>query len=246
MFRLIIFVYFLLISVSYSEEAMKIVYYDSFPPYSWRDTDGKMKGIWIDIIDEVFQKEIGIEVEHEGYPWSRAQYLVKNGEADALIGMANKERKTYMNFNSVPIYVSKIRIYTSFKNEKLDAIKRISSDEDLDKFSITDITGNGWSSSRFPNLKISYVRNLSSVFNVILSCRSDLAFSDSLVAEYYIKQNNLKYDIEEVSYILDRVESYLGIGKNSYYVNLLIDFDEAFKKLEENGIISKIISKYCD
>lgn len=233
-------------NVTYSVEAMKIVYYDSFPPYSWRDADGKMKGIWIDIIDEVFQKEIGIKVEHEGYPWSRAQYLVKSGEADALIGMANEERKKYVDFNSVPLYVSKIKIYTSFKNEKLDAIKRISSEEDLDKFSITDINGNGWSSSRFPDLNISYVRNLASAMNVILSCRSDLTFSDSLVAEYYIKENNLKYDIEEISYVLDMVESYLGIGKNSYYVKFLEDFDEVFKKLEENGMISKIISKYCD
>ena len=44
MFRLIIFVHFLLISMAYSVEAMKVVYYDSFPPYSWRDTDGKDEG----------------------------------------------------------------------------------------------------------------------------------------------------------------------------------------------------------
>ena len=85
----------------------------------------RMKGIWIDIIDEVFQKEIGIKVEHEGYPWSRGlSTWVEKGDADALIGMVNEERKKYMNFNTIPIYVSKIKIYTSFKHEKLEYYKK--------------------------------------------------------------------------------------------------------------------------
>ena len=85
---------------------------------------------------------------------------------------------------------------------------------------------------------------MASVFNVVLSGRSDLTFSDSLVAEYYMKENNLEYDIEEVTYILDMVESYLGIGKNSYYVKFIKEFDIIFEKLKSNGRIENIISKY--
>ncbi|MGL6054852.1 MAG: transporter substrate-binding domain-containing protein, partial [Vibrio metschnikovii] len=69
-----------LVSVStFAKPSMTIVYYDSFPPYSFRDEDGNMAGIFIDIADQVLQETMGIPIIHKGYPWARAQRMVELG-----------------------------------------------------------------------------------------------------------------------------------------------------------------------
>lgn len=51
--------------------SLNMVYFNDFAPYSWRDEQGKMRGIMVDVMDRV-AAELGIRVTHQGYPWLRA------------------------------------------------------------------------------------------------------------------------------------------------------------------------------
>ncbi|WP_343224704.1 transporter substrate-binding domain-containing protein [Pseudoalteromonas sp. McH1-42] len=46
----------------------KVVYYDGFPPYSYKNEAGQMTGILVDIVTEVIEKQMGLNVVHKGYP----------------------------------------------------------------------------------------------------------------------------------------------------------------------------------
>ena len=65
----------------YAGDTIRFVYYNDNAPFGWEE-NGEMQGIYIDIVNEVFKKRLGIPVEHRGYPWKRAQMMVKNGDAD--------------------------------------------------------------------------------------------------------------------------------------------------------------------
>lgn len=73
-------------SVIYAQHNMKVVYFDNFAPYSWVDKQNKqVRGLMIDILNEAIQSRMGINLSHEGYPWKRAQSLVKSGKAELLL-----------------------------------------------------------------------------------------------------------------------------------------------------------------
>lgn len=242
--RVFIITYLFVFNICYSQESIKIIYYDSYKPYSWKNSEGKMEGIWVDVFDEIIKKEMGIDIEHIGYPWSRAQYLLKKGEADALIGMNTEGRRLYLDFNKIPVYTSKMTIFSSKKNSRIKAIKTIKKVEDLDKFSLIDIVGNRWSATKFSYLNIEYVRNLDNVFKMLVSGRSDIFLSDSMAANYFIKDHGFSKDIIEIPFALDKVESYFGIRKDSGYRYILDDFDILFSKFKEKGGMDKILQKY--
>lgn len=77
-----------------SDAPMHFVYYDNYKPRSWL-SDGKMRGILIDIINEAAHKRSGIDIIQEGFPWKRAQLMVQNGMADAFITLPTPERSAY-------------------------------------------------------------------------------------------------------------------------------------------------------
>lgn len=72
--------------------SLNMVYFDDFAPYSWRDEEGKMRGLMVDVMDRV-GLELGVQVHHEGYPWLRAQKLVRAGQADGFVTVPTRARR---------------------------------------------------------------------------------------------------------------------------------------------------------
>lgn len=127
---------------TFAKPSMTIVYYDSFPPYSFRDENGNMAGIFIDIADQVLQDKMGISVLHRGYPWARAQKMVQMGEADAFITVATQARQEYTNVSSTPVIVGPMNLFVNPTNRNLDQIEHIQTTDDLSPFLILDYQGN--------------------------------------------------------------------------------------------------------
>jgi polar amino acid transport system substrate-binding protein len=222
---------------------MKIVYYDSFPPYSWHDGDGIMKGLLVDISDAVLS-EMGINVEHRGYPWGRAQNLVQNNKADAFITIATFDRKKYTYTSKEPVINGPITIFTSIKNPRLDEIKNIEEINDLKNFKILDYIGNGWGNSNLKDFDRSLVPNLSNALQMISAGRGDIVATDNMVAYYLMRHLELESQLIEIPILLDEVSFSLCIGKNSEYSNILDDFDKHMKKFRDSGKMNEIIELY--
>ena len=90
---------------------LKMVYFDDFAPYSWRDEQGKMRGLMIDVMDRM-AAQMGLRVAHEGYPWQRAQKMVRLAQADGFVTIANSERRSYTLVVEEPVTTTTLTIFT--------------------------------------------------------------------------------------------------------------------------------------
>lgn len=89
-----------------------MVYFDDFAPYSWRDEQGRMRGLMIDVMDRV-AAQMGLRVHHEGYPWQRAQKLVRMAQADGFVTIATRERRSYTLIVEEPVTTTVLTILPS-------------------------------------------------------------------------------------------------------------------------------------
>src|ERR1700733_10089626 len=69
--------------IARATEALHIAYTGTYPPVCFLD-GGTMKGVLIDVFNELLGKRLGLSLTHEGLPWARAQDKVRDGEADAF------------------------------------------------------------------------------------------------------------------------------------------------------------------
>ncbi|MDB6004482.1 MAG: hypothetical protein JWR15_1469, partial [Prosthecobacter sp.] len=77
---------------------IKVVTDDNFPPYVFRDNEGKLQGI---VIDQwrVWEKRTGVTAEIHGMDWNEAVHRMKEGEFDVIDAMfKTAERTAYLDF----------------------------------------------------------------------------------------------------------------------------------------------------
>ncbi len=95
---------FLLVSLDVSGQesapphTISVVTDDNFPPYVFRDNEGKLQGI---IIDQwrVWEKRTGVTAEIHGMDWNDAVRRMKEGEFDVIDAMfKTPERTAYLDF----------------------------------------------------------------------------------------------------------------------------------------------------
>ncbi|NAW78386.1 transporter substrate-binding domain-containing protein [Vibrio sp. V33_P6A3T137] len=236
-----------LVSVStFAKPSMTIVYYDSFPPYSFRDENGNMAGIFIDIADQVLQETMGIPIIHKGYPWARAQRMVELGEADAFITVATQARQEYTNVSSTPVIVGPMNLFVNPTNRNLTQIEHVQTTDDLSPFLILDYQGNNWGNQHFPEDKFRRLltSNLSNALTMLAHGRGDVIATDKIVADYLMAQLNLQGLIVELPIILAEVEFSLCIGKSSPFNTLLPEFNRQMALFRLQGHIETVLANY--
>jgi len=108
-------------------QPMKLAYFHDFYPYSWQDNKGQMQGLLVDVLTEALHNRMGLTIEHKGFPWARAQKLVKVGKYDAFTTIATPERKTYTQISQQAIIQTDHSIFTTVMHpdkNKFQAINR--------------------------------------------------------------------------------------------------------------------------
>jgi len=233
---------FTLFSAASYAAPMKIVYYDDYAPRSFVK-DGKVKGILIDIANEALAKRMGIEVLHEGYPWQRAQSMVKNGLADAFITVPTDERKEYTKASSEPVLVFETFLATVKNNPKIDEMSKITSLEELKPYSLVDYHSNGWAQSALKDLNVTWLPDYQAIFHFLEQGKAD-AVVVSRKAIHTIEHLGFKDDIVIFENPLTSIKFHLCINTQSEYVNILEKFDKVIREMKESHIIDKIISSY--
>lgn len=118
-----LFIFLFTISIAHAKP-IKIVFMEDYEPVSFLSpVDGKAIGIAPDIIREAFSDK-GISLELVGYPWVRAQEMVKRGDADAMVTIATPERLTYTTSSELPAFYDSFRAYTYIAHPKIQALRK--------------------------------------------------------------------------------------------------------------------------
>ncbi|WDP90861.1 MAG: transporter substrate-binding domain-containing protein [Desulfobacter sp.] len=238
----IIFFLILLFPSFSRSEPMKFAYFDNYPPRSYR-TEGKMTGIIIDIIDIVVKDRMGIDVIHEGFPWARAQVMVKNGEFDAFVTVPTPERRTYTFISREPLFKFETFIAAPADHNKLYELKQVTSVDGLKDFKLVDYLGNGWAKKALKELNVYWLPNYEAIFTFLLQGKAD-AVIVSEVGINTIKNCGYQDSVVVLPHPISSIGFYLCVGKRSAYKEILKDFDSEIKKAKDEGIIKKIIDSY--
>ncbi len=162
---------------------VRVGYFDKFSPFSEKDDAGQMRGLLVESMDLVGDLA-GIALEHHGYPWARAQLLVKQGELDAFCTVQTSERNAYAEFCATPI----LRLALGVYHRRGDArIAQIDSVADLRELRQGGYVGSGYVKEHLEADRLSLEPDQDSVLRRLLNGSLDVFPQAELVTWQRIK-----------------------------------------------------------
>ena len=228
---------------AFSQRTLKLVYFENYAPFSWKENN-QMHGILIDVLNEALQTRMGIPVKHEGYPWKRAQIMVKRNSADAFATVPTPERKEYTEISNEPVVLATFTMFIHKNDPKIDRYKKIKQLDDLKPFKLGQYIGSGWAQKQLSNMTVMWTPKFNSVLTMLRHNRFDIFIDTSQVIRYNIKKMGYQNQIIELPTILDSAPFKLCIGKKSPYVNILLKFDETIKEMRKDRSLQAIYNNY--
>ncbi|WP_245763926.1 substrate-binding periplasmic protein [Pseudoalteromonas denitrificans] len=216
-----------------------------FEPYIWSD-NGISKGIYVDILKEVFEKRMGMTIEFESFPWLRAQRRVESGKSDGMITLYTPERAEYTSTGKVPIFIETMGLFTYINHPRLEQMKNIQSIDGIKDFQILTYLGDGVSIEKFPGFDVDYgAVDLKSALKKLNLKRGDVLIQSKAVTLYNIKKLRLDNSIIQVPRVdFGVLEFKLCISKQSPFIDIIPVFDKVLSELIQDGTIQKIFKKY--
>jgi len=230
-------------SPAFPQSTLKLVYFENYSPFSWKENN-QMHGILIDVLNEALQTRMGIPVTHDGYPWQRAQVMVKNNKADAFATVPSPERKEYTAISDEPVVLATFTMFINKNDSKIEQFKKIKKIDDLKHFELGHYIGSGWAKKKLANMKVMWTPKLNFVLKMLVNQRFDIFIDTSQVVRYNIKKLGYQNQIIELPIVLDYAPFKLCIGKKSPYVNILLKFDKTIKEMKKDGKLQAIYNNY--
>ncbi len=223
---------------------LRVVYFDNYAPYSWRDDGGKMRGVFVDILDKVIAERMQLPLEHVGFPWARAQQYVRTGEYDAMIAPVTIEREEYANRSAEPVLTGRMAIFTGAQHPQLRRFETMRSLDDIKSFDFVTQLGDGWARENLSAMNVQYVTDLDTVLKMLSLGRADLFAEASLVARWNLRNLNLSEKITEVEGVtIEETPYHLMLSKKSSR-QLLAEFDRHMRELKQSGEFELLLQKY--
>lgn len=227
-----------------SPDRMVIVYFEDYAPFSWKDKNGVMQGLLVDILTETLQKRMGTPVEHRGYPWARAQKMVEQGEADAFCTVPTDERRQYTEISIQPVIRNSVTLFTWKGNPRTGALRSVKGIKDLSPFSHAQYSGSGWARQNLTYMDVEWVASLSQAIQMLAAGRVDVIAESSFVMVHQIKAMGLAHKIEHIPATIDSNAFHLCVGKKSRFRSLLPRFDRALAQIQRDGTHREIVRRY--
>ncbi len=163
---------------------LRMAYFETYSPLSFGQ-DGRLRGILLDVIQEVAGRRLGLVVEHTGYPWNRAQALVQTGEQDAICTIATPERLEYAVAAQEPVVSAPRRIFVHKNNAMLPKLQKLRNLDELRTLdpAVISYQGNGWAKSNLGHFKVDNARNFESAIKMLLANRGDVMVDNALTMQ---------------------------------------------------------------
>lgn len=209
--------------------------------------NGTMQGLLIDLMNASIRDRMGLEVEHRGYPWARAQQLVAMGEGDGICTNPTPARKVFANFSKKTALTIHFDLYYNLGHSRREAIEMIHSLQDLTTFHIVDFKGNNHAKRLYgKGCNVFWANDPKMIMQTLKEFRRDIYIGNPLYANKLIKEMGLTNVIgRRPVRIMPPSEYHLGI-RNDYpnVIEILNRFDEVIVNMEADGTIEGITSKY--
>ena len=229
---------------SFAEDAITITYGSDYKPFSWGEKEVP-HGVQTDFVEEILGKRMGINVNHEAYPWKRCQTYVRSGRKDGFFTVPTPARKEYTIISSVPFYETHFVLHTGRNNPNIKQLKTVTSLKDLEQMHEIKhvyMLGSGWHENALKNMKIVYeIPDASKVPLMLMTLRADVYIEQAEMFGYQAKELGVFDDVLTLNKpSIRKLGWHIFIGKKSKYQSLMPKINEMLKKLRMSGELEKI------
>ncbi len=228
------------------------IWYDDedYKPFIYKDKDGEIKGIFKDIMTEVF-KRMDIPLKYDVFPWKRTQMYVIDGKADGMITVPTKERLKIF-YATDPIIISYDKIFVRKDNPRIKQIEKMTSVKEFKGYKVIDSVGSGWAKEHYKGLDVIWAPNQKSVLMMLANKRADIYIANEFIGISKIQElikekpqyaKNLKKLIVLPQH-MNKLKFCLLIRKNSKFTDIIPTFNKILKQIKKDGTYDKILKKY--
>ncbi len=207
-------------------------------------------GLYIDILREIFTKQLQKKFSCSYVPWKRAQKKVANGDADFLITIPTKKRLQYSVPSDAPIFRLYLNIFTYKNHPKLAAIEKIKTAEDILRLGLIPVSnlGNGWQKENIDShgIQTNYVSKNDNILQFLAAKRADIVIDAVIPTIYSIKKLGLGSEIVLTKARFGPLNFHILIGKKSKYLGLLPQINKSIDKLIQDGTLERLNEKYMN
>lgn len=222
-----------------AESVFRITYHEDFAPFSQR-RDGRMAGIFVNIMDQLLVKRLGLAVEHEGFPWARAQQRVREGLADAFVSVATEERRTYTVPTQEWVTQGRLSMFVRADEPQRARLAQIRNIAELRGFNIGTYLGNNWVKSKFADIEVNYVVNRDSALKMLQAGRLQIVVDAANPTHAALRAAGMAGEIVELPPVLDVSETHLCIGKQSPLLAHARDIDAQLRNMKADGSLRRL------
>ncbi|WP_028456400.1 substrate-binding periplasmic protein [Chitinilyticum litopenaei] len=223
--------------------ALHVVYFQDYPPLSSGAGD-KVHGALIDLLDEVLGKRMGVALQHGGYPWVRAQRMVRDGQADAFVTLHTRERQTYTLASQESVFASEMRFYASRKHPELARLQGLTTLEQFRPYRMAYYLGAGWAREKLHGFKTTRYPLASDMYRAAATLQVDFVGDAALHARRAIRELALDGELIELPIRVDTLHYRLCIRKDSPYAALLPEFDRTLRAMRADGSLAAILARH--
>lgn len=219
-------------------------------PYYEKDPGSKYgwKGLFIEILDKVVVKELGMKLVVQQSPWKRAQENVRDGTADIIVSVPTQDRLAYAFSSKEPIFNMWLNVYTYTGHPKIDKIRKIQTPNDIIALNLVPASnqGNGWHKENIDafGVKTFYVPTDENLVQFLAMRRADIMIDAPISINRIIRQYDLTAKIVQTDARFGPVNFHLLISKKSKHAYLMPKINETINKLVREGVVEKILLKY--
>lgn len=225
--------------VSNRTKKFVIVYDENWAPYSYKDNNGKAKGILPTLMRELLHNRLGIEVENLVFPAKRAHEFVEEGIYDAFVlnhEASEKEESIVISKNSL----LSIEIAAFLYTDSINYLKNLNSKDPIYeknnvfcKLLSDEATNDIMNENKIYSHKS---KNLESAINMLKTERTDFFIGEKTSTLSFLYQKSLQDQIVMHPKIINEVPMNLMVNnKRELNRDALEKLDNLIGKMKKDG-----------
>ncbi|HYC02207.1 MAG TPA: transporter substrate-binding domain-containing protein [Azospirillaceae bacterium] len=225
--------------------ALRMVYFRDYPPYSWTDGQGRLRGWLVDIFEEAVARRLGVPVEHSGHPWARAQAMVRAGDADAFCTVPTDERRGYTIIGRSVAVAAPVLIFACATSRRLGELRAVRTIDQLKGFRLSSYIGSGWAREALVGrgLEVEMAPDLGGALRLVAHGRVDATVDNADVVRVRMGREGIRDGIVELSQMVDSIGYHLCIGRGSPAVGLMPAIDRVLADMAADGTLRGILAR---
>jgi len=263
--------YFLTSSVVFGAQQVEVATYDVLPPFAFKDDQGKLTGVYIEIVKEAVSRMPDYTVVFTVFPWTRAKKQVEKGLVFAILPpyfhahdwltTAEPKRPYIWPYSLSLITQHDVVICT----EKVLSVPRDNYPQDYEGLDFVMWRGDGRAGEAFTKMvkekkiNLQSLNDVKSTIPMLMSGRADCTVTSRIPFAWYVKQMKESGEMKRYwekgivlkeAAVISSNNGYLGYTdintekRYPYKKDFSIKFDIEVFKMKRSGEIQQIIDRF--